>query len=171
MIKDVYQRILRKIAFSAPGGYSIRPMLHRLRGVTIGNGVWISQYVYIDEIHPDAITIGDNTTIGIGTSIIAHFYWGPKKKDHNGKVIIEHDVFIGPHCVILPNVRIGNGAVIQAGTIISRDVPPGTLWGPPKAKPLAKATVPLTKYSSFEDFMKGLRPFLGQVSGVQQEDR
>ena len=71
--KDIIQRILRRVAFTIPGGYSVRPMLHRMRGVTIGNGVWISQYVYIDELHPESIFIGDNTSIGIGTSIIAHF--------------------------------------------------------------------------------------------------
>jgi acetyltransferase-like isoleucine patch superfamily enzyme len=38
-------------------------------------------------------------------------------------MIVESDGFIGPHCVILPNVRIGEGAVIRAGTVASRNVP------------------------------------------------
>ncbi len=158
--KDIIQRILRRVAFTIPGGYSVRPMLHRMRGVTIGNGVWISQYVYIDELHPESIFIGDNTSIGIGTSIIAHLYWGPKKADHKGKVIIGKDVFIGPHCVILPDVIIGDKSVIQAGSVISRDVPEATLWGAPKSTAIARITTPLTHHFSYEKFIRGLRPLL-----------
>ena len=88
---------------------SDRPWLPRRREVHIGEKVWISQYVYIDEIHPEGVTIGDNCTIGLRTSIFSHFYWGSRKDNNHGKVVIEKNVFIGPHCVILPNVRIGGG--------------------------------------------------------------
>jgi acetyltransferase-like isoleucine patch superfamily enzyme len=156
---QLLQRFLRRLAYTIPGGFSVRPFLHRLRGAHIGKNVWISQYVYLDEAHPEAVTIEDNTTIGINTSIIAHFYWGYKRSDANtGKVHIERNVFIGPHCVILPNVRIGAGAVVLAGTVVTRDVPAGILWGPPKAQPLARVTVPLAPNSCYEEFFKGLRP-------------
>ncbi|MFP4014251.1 MAG: acyltransferase [Chitinispirillaceae bacterium] len=160
-MNQMLQRLLRKVAYSAPGGYSIRPGLHRLRGVTIGKNVWISQYVYIDEVHPEVVTIEDNVTIGIRTSIIAHLYWGPRRPSKDaGPVHIGRDVFIGPHCVIMPNVKIGAGAVIQAGTVVSRDVPSGTLWGLPKAGPLARVSVPLTREHGFKRFLMGLRPIL-----------
>lgn len=159
MLRSCFQRFLGKIAHQMPGGYSLRPFLHRLRGVHIGKKVWISQYVYFDELHPKAISIGDNSSIGLRSSIITHFYWGPKRSaDHAGKVIIEEDVFIGPHCVILPNVRIGKGAVIQAGSVVSRNVPAGTFWGSPKSGPIARVTIPLTHHHSYEEFVKGLRP-------------
>jgi len=156
---DLFQRFLRRIAYTAPGGFTVRPFLHRLRGARIGKNVWISQYVYIDEAHPEAITIEENTTIGINASIIAHLYWGPKRNSERaGKVHIEHDVFVGPHCVVLPNVRIGAGAVILAGTVVSRNVPSGVMWGAPKAQALGRVTVPLIPNSSCEKFLKGLRP-------------
>lgn len=156
--------MLHKIAMVAPGGYRMRPYLHRLRGVNIGKGAWISQYVYIDEIHPDSVTIGENVSIGLRTSLITHFYWGPRRAAHAaGPIIIEKNCFIGPHCVILPNVKIGQGAVIQAGTVVSRNVPAGMLWGHPKSGPLAKVTVPLTHNSSYDAFAKGLRPILSQA--------
>lgn len=72
--------------------------------------------------------------------------------------MIEDDVFVGPHCVILPNVKIGRGAVIKAGTVVTRDVPPETLFGPPPAVALGRATVPLTSDHTYEQFLKGLRP-------------
>ncbi len=159
MVFDLFQRFLNRIAYFIPGGYRIRPLIHRLRGVHIGKNVWISQYVYIDELHPEAVTIEDNASIGLRTSIFTHFYWGPQKSaEYAGKVHIGEDVFIGPHCVILPNVHIGKGAVIQAGTVVSHDIPPETLWGPPKSGPIARVTVPLTHHYSYDEFIKGLRP-------------
>lgn len=116
--------------------------------------------VYIDENHPEAISIGNNTAIGLRTTIFAHFYSGPCRSiDHAKPVIIEDEVFIGPHCVILPGVTIGRGAVIQAGTVVSRDVPSYTMWGPPKAGPLATVTVTCPQYHTAEEFARGLRPF------------
>ena len=90
--------------------------------------------------------------------IFSHFYWGSRKDSNHGQVLIEKNVFIGPHCVILPNVRIGEGSVIKAGTVVTRDVPPHTFWGVPQAEALAKVTVPLTPEYSYEEFIKGLRP-------------
>ena len=58
-------RILHKIAFFGPGGYTLRPRIHRLRGARIGSDVWISQYVYLDELYPEAMTIGDKSTVGL----------------------------------------------------------------------------------------------------------
>jgi len=73
-------------------------------------------------------------------------------------VVIESDVFIGPHCVILPGVTIGQGSVIQAGTVVSRNVPAGTFFGHVPATVLGKVTVPLTPEHSYQEFARGLRP-------------
>ena len=154
---SLLSRLAGKIAFVAPGGLSLRPWLQRVRGVAIGRNVWIAQFVYIDEIHPADVTIGDNCTIGLRTSIIAHFYSGPRRPVSNGKVVIEKDVFIGPHCVILPNVRIGEGAVIRAGTVVSRNVPAHAFWAPPAAEALGVATVTLTPEHRYEEFVEGLK--------------
>lgn len=159
MIRNLINRFLHKLAFIVPGGNTLRPWLHRIRGAKIGKNVWISQLVYIDELHPEALTIEDNCTIGLRTSIFTHFYWGYRKLENNkGKVVIEKNVFIGPHCVILPNVRIGEGAVIKAGTVVSKDVPPYTFWGTQSAGALGRVTVPLTSEHIYEEFIAGLKP-------------
>lgn len=155
---NLVDRLLNRLAFMAPGGYTLRPWLHRLRGVKIGKNVWIAKLVYLDELHPSEVTIGDNCTIGLRTSIFTHFYWGPRRPKSNGRVVIEKDVFIGPHCVILPNVKIGEGAVIRAGSVVSRSVPPHALWGSPPSELLGIATVPLTPEHSYEEFARGIKP-------------
>lgn len=54
-------------------------------------------------------------------------------------VVIEDDVWIGPCATILKGVRIGAGAVIEPGTLVTRDVPPGArLIGNP-ARPIGGA--------------------------------
>jgi acetyltransferase-like isoleucine patch superfamily enzyme len=157
MIRNLFNRIIHKIAMFGPGGGSLRPFLHRLRGVHLGKKVWIAQLVYIDELHPENVTIGDNCTIGFRSTIFSHFYWGARKKHNGAQVVIEKDVYIGPHCVILPNVRIGEGSVIKAGTVVSQNVPPRTFWGIPNAQALGQVTVPITAERSYEEFRRGLR--------------
>jgi acetyltransferase-like isoleucine patch superfamily enzyme len=149
--------VLGKLAMVSPGGAKVRPRLQRWRGVRIGTGVWLGLYVSLDELHPEALTIGNNCTIGMRTTILTHFYWGPAQAASNGTVVIEDNVFVGPHCVILPNVRIGEGAVIQAGTVVSQNVPPRTLWGTAPAGALAAVSVPLTGEHGYPGFLRGLK--------------
>ena len=151
--------MLGRLAMVAPGGSSVRPRLQRWRGVRMGRGVWLGLFVSIDELHPEALTVGNNCTIGIRTTILTHFYWGAARPASNGTVVIEDDVFIGPHCVILPNVRIGQGAVIQAGTVVTSNVPPRTLWGNAQAVPLGRVNVPLTGNHEYGEFLRGLKPY------------
>jgi acetyltransferase-like isoleucine patch superfamily enzyme len=144
MFRNILARIIHKVAFFIPGGGTLRPWLRRLRGVQIGKNVYITQLVYIDELHPENVTIGDNSTIGLRASIFCHFYWGPRRSWNEAKIIIKRGVFVGPPCVILSNVGIGEGAVIRAGTVVRRNVPLRTLWGYPPAQDLGIATIPLT---------------------------
>jgi hypothetical protein len=48
--------------------------------------------------------------------------------------------------------------VIKAGTTVANNVPPGVLWGPPDAAPLARVEVPLTREHDYKGFVMGLRP-------------
>ena len=159
LLIEIYQRLLNKLAFISPGGGSIRPWLHRMRGVKIGKNVWIGQYVYFDELHSDQISIGDNCSIGLRVSLFTHFYWGRKRStDSAGSIKIGNNVFIGPNCVILPNVHIHDGAVIKAGSVIAKSIPANVYWGTDSGRPLARVTVPLTRDHSYQEFIHGLRP-------------
>jgi acetyltransferase-like isoleucine patch superfamily enzyme len=155
----MWQWILAKFAYVVPGGAKLRPTLHRWRGVRLGRNVWIAPYVYLDELYPEAITIGNNCTIGLRTSIFSHFHWGARLDTGGFKpVVLEDDVFIGPHCVILPGVRIGTGSVIKAGSVITRNVPPHVFWSDAGSRPVSEVTVPLTAEHGYDEFVRGLRP-------------
>lgn len=125
----------------------------------MGRNVWISQFVYLDALYPDAITIGHNVTIGLRSTIFTHFHRGPARVNGYRRVTIEDDVFIGPQSIILSGVHIGHGAVIKAGSVISRNVPPLTFWGADEGRPLGRVTVPLTSEHEYTDFIQGLRLF------------
>ncbi|MBJ6751610.1 acyltransferase [Geomonas anaerohicana] len=156
----ILQRVLGRVAMVAPGGYTLRPWLQRMRGVRIGKKVWISQMVYLDEQHPEKIEIRDNVTIGLRCTIFAHFYLGDQAPDDvKGGVVIEKDAFIGPNCTILHGVTIGEGAVVVAGSVVTRNVPPGVLYGPQAAEPLARITCPLTENGQvqYQKFLFGLK--------------
>lgn len=61
------------------------------------------------------------------------FEW--RRKD---KVVIGNDVWIGHNAIIMPGVSIGNGAVIGAGAIVTKDVEPYTIVVGCPAKPIKK---------------------------------
>jgi acetyltransferase-like isoleucine patch superfamily enzyme len=77
-------------------------------------------------------------------------------------LIIEKDAFIGPNCVIATTgnrtLRIGEGAVIGAGVVVTRSVPPRIFLAQEPAKPIADVRVPLPKAIKMEDFVRGLVP-------------
>ena len=57
---------------------------------------------------------------------------------HKGDTVIGNDVWFGRNCVILPGVKVGDGAIIAAQSVVSRDVPPYTVVGGNPARVLKK---------------------------------
>ena len=62
----------------------------------------------------------------------------PEAWDNRGDIIIGNDVWIGYEAVILAGVTIGDGAVIAARAVVTRDVPPYTIVGGVPANPIRK---------------------------------
>ena len=58
--------------------------------------------------------------------------------DNKGDIIIGNDVWIGYEAVILSGVTVGDGAVIGARAVVTRDVPPYTIVGGIPAKPIRR---------------------------------
>ncbi|WP_055448734.1 CatB-related O-acetyltransferase [Lacinutrix mariniflava] len=62
------------------------------------------------------------TTYFIGKNVFNETWQNEKKS--KGNIIIENDVWIASHCVILGGVNIGNGAVVAANSVVTKTVPP-----------------------------------------------
>ena len=50
------------------------------------------------------------------------------KQKQKAKVIVEHDAFIGGGCIILKGVTIGAEAVVGAGSVVTKSIPPKEIW-------------------------------------------
>jgi len=73
-------------------------------------------------------------------------------------VVIEEDAAIGAGVIVLPNVTVGRGAIVTAGSVVTRSVPPKTMVRGNPAQPIARVEVPLTMDLPMKEFAKGLRP-------------
>lgn len=95
--------------------------------VSLDQGVDISTSRFNLEIKPHTI-IGHHVTFLMGTHNINSENWENYRPGSDGLVIEEY-VWICPKSTILPSVkRIGYGAVIGAGSVVTKDVPPMTIW-------------------------------------------
>jgi serine acetyltransferase len=90
------------------------------------------------------------------------------EKELNGftSVFIDDDVYIGPAAVILPHVRIGRGAVVTAGSVVTRSIPPMTMVQGNPAKPVARCRVPLTWDTPIKKFYANLKPIISRTDSM-----
>ena len=149
------------MARNAPGATTLRVMLHRWRGVKIGRDVWIGYDAVIETSSPHLVTICDRAAIGIRVTIVAH------NREQRG-VIIEEDASVGLGAIILPNVTIGRGAIVTAGSVVTKSVPPRTMVRGNPAQPIATVEIPLRLDVSVKEFAKGLKPIRAQPSEPTQ---
>lgn len=78
------------------------------------------------------VRIGDGCLIGQYSIIMDCDYHSPEVEGGHGDarpIVIEDGVWIGARAIILKGVRIGRGAVVAAGSVVTKDVPPGALVG------------------------------------------
>jgi acetyltransferase-like isoleucine patch superfamily enzyme len=73
-------------------------------------------------------------------------------------VRIEDKAFVGPGAIILPNVTIGYGAVVAAGSVVTKSVPPMTMVQGNPAEPVGYCGVPLGVKTPAAEFLRKLRP-------------
>ncbi|MGD7043394.1 acyltransferase [Jeotgalibacillus proteolyticus] len=96
-------------------------------GVKVGPQTSFALMVMLDVMFPEKISVGKNSVIGYNTTILAHEYL--IKEYRLGNVEIGDEVLIGANTTILPGVRIGDGAIVSASTLVHKDVPAGAFVG------------------------------------------
>lgn len=107
---------------------SVKNWLYRtfLR-MKVGKKTSFALMVMPDIMFPEKITVGENSIIGYNTTLLAHEYL--IREYRLGEIIVGNDVMIGANTTILPGVKIGDGAIVSAGTLVHRDVPSGAFVG------------------------------------------
>ena len=122
----------------------------RKRGnIRIGNNCGISGSVIVSE---DSVTLGNNVLVGVNCvitdtdfhSVAAEVRRAPsadKEKHCTKPVVIEDDVWLGMNVIVLKGVTIGSGSVIAAGSVVVKDIPPGSLAGGNPAEVIKKLDV------------------------------
>ena len=85
--------------------------------------------------HPEYISIGNNVTVAADVRFYEHDlvgrmwnydkeYSGPQIEYYRGYITVEDNVVIGARSIVLYNVTIGKNALVAAGSVVTKDVPP-----------------------------------------------
>lgn len=109
-------------------------LLRHTRNISMGRDVFINHGVDITAW--GRIEIGDDVLIGPGAVLHSgdHEMRDPdvpvrKQGIRTGRIVVEDDVWIGAHSVVLRDVRLGRGCVVAAGAVVTHDVPPYAIVG------------------------------------------
>ena len=131
-------------------------------GLRVGQNVYISRKVQIDDDYPYLIEIGNNCRIADETIILAHdaTVFRELGITRIAPVKILDGTFIGTRAIILPGVTIGPNAIIAAGSLVNRDIGEGKIAAGNPARP----------YSNFRDLLKKYRDSTGFTKIFNKED-
>ena len=147
MLWRICKRLLKLLAKQMPG-YRIRRQLLRMAGYRIGEQVYIGEdLIIVDELDDRGrVRIGNRVAIAERVTLVVSSNPNfsqirPFIKDIHGYIEIDDDAWLGTGAIILPNVRIGTGAVVGAGSVVTKDVPDFTVVGGVPAKEIKKIGV------------------------------
>jgi len=134
----IKNKLLKLIAKQIPG-CGLRIRLFRMCGYEIGKDVYIGEdLIIIDDLGDSQfefnLCIGNRAAISPRVTLVMHTQPNnsrivPYVNSHKGYITIEADAWIGTGAVILPNVTIGEGAVVGANSVVTKNVEPYTVVG------------------------------------------
>lgn len=114
----------------------LRPSLMRRMGCHVGKGCFIGDHVRIDTGHADMITLEDGVSVAGGARLLCHqrdFRDYCVGDDYNKlgytikPIVLQKGCLVGMESFVLPGVTIGEGAIVGAGSLVTKDVPAWTI--------------------------------------------
>jgi len=144
----LYYCVANWLSYWVPGSRQLRPLLAHSFASGISRRAVLNRFAsFRRDLSLGARgSIGERCWIGSGTSIGDRVRMGPGCRlitgDHpvppDGEtfdvmkpvvrpITVEDDCFIGAGVILLPGVSVGRGATIGAGSVVTRDVPPGAI--------------------------------------------
>lgn len=103
----------------------LKRWVFRRLGMTVGPGVAWGLESTPDVFWPEKITVGENAIIGYDATILCHEFL---RDEHRvGEVVIGEGAMVGAGATVLPGVEIGAGAKVAANSLVTDDVPPGSV--------------------------------------------
>ena len=126
--------------------------IHDKCKIEIGNNCVINRRCYLDGRM--GVVIGNNVNVSFGTVLLTlqHDPHCPNFSCSGGPIVIKDNVWIGVNAIILPGVCLGEGAVIGAGAVVTKDVPPYTIVGGVPAKKIGDREKEILYKSSFHPY-------------------
>ena len=109
-------------------------------GVDLKGKSFLGSNISFDTLRPDLISIGKGCVITSGVKIISHFYEPDKHAMYYDRVEIGERVFICMNTLIVNSVKIGDDAVIGAGSVVIKDIPANEIWAGNPARFIRKRT-------------------------------
>lgn len=116
------------VGYEVPETFRLFPPIYSDYGknITLGENVFINSGCCFQD--QGGIAIGDGCLIGHQV-VIATLNHDPSPETRASmtpkKVTLGKNVWVGSHATILPGVSVGDGSIIAAGAVVTKDVPPG----------------------------------------------
>ena len=110
----------------------LRPFFIKCMGAHVGKNIFIGDHVNIDLSHADMIYIEYHVHVASGCRLLchqrdlSHYYVGDdyaKLGYRLGKICLHKGCLIGMDSFIMPGVTIGEGAIVGAGSLVTKDIP------------------------------------------------
>lgn len=139
----------------------VRKWLQRKRGVKIGKNVHWGTNVVVDYPYPNFVVVEDGASISGNDYLLAHCkplaYHEDCSESYVAPVIVHKNAWIAVNVTILPGVEIGEGAIVSAGSVVSKSIPPFTVANGNPAKVVADIAELVRKNYAPEDFERLLQ--------------